>query len=137
MSEQPHEILRPSAARLVESLRDTGYTYQAAFADIVDNSIAAEATKIHIDMQEGIMGNELDVSFYDNGLGMTEAQLVDAMKYGSPRRPSPNSLGKFGMGLKTASTAFVGRSQLFPEEGNYSTEHGTWITLPRTTIGSF
>jgi len=139
MSEHHHQILRPSAARLVESLRDTGYTYQAAFADIVDNSIAAEATKIHIDMQEGIMGNELDVSFYDNGLGMTESQLVDAMKYGSPRRPSPNSLGKFGMGLKTASTAFCRSLTIISRrDGNYSTrtwdldyiaENDNWVLL--------
>lgn len=97
--------LEPSASRLVESLRDTGYAPQAAFADIVDNSIAADADKIEITIEKNIFGNELSINFYDNGCGMNERTLINAMKYGSPKRESPKSLGKFGMGLKTASTA--------------------------------
>src|SRR5690606_623058 len=38
-----------------------------------------------------------------------EAGLIKAMTYGSPKRPDPKSLGKFGMGLKTASTSFCRR----------------------------
>lgn len=98
--------LTPSPSRLVESLRDTGYTYQAAFADIVDNSIAAGASHIEVDIEESIFSNDVTVSFFDNGAGMSEENLINAMRYGSERRPSPKSLGKFGMGLKTASTAF-------------------------------
>ena len=104
--EDQDEILAPSPTRLVNSLRDTGYSYQAAFADIVDNSIAAEANKILINIDQNIFGNEVIVEFYDNGHGMDESELVNAMKYGSPQRTSPKSLGKFGMGLKTASTSF-------------------------------
>lgn len=40
---------------------------------------------------------------------MTESELRNAMRYGSEKRPNPKSLGKFGMGLKTASTAFCRR----------------------------
>ena len=98
--------LSPSPSRLVESLRDTGYTHQAAFADIVDNSIAAGASVIKVEIFESVMGDEIFVAFYDNGSGMSEAELINAMRYGSEKRPSPKSLGKFGMGLKTASTAF-------------------------------
>lgn len=99
----------PSPSRLVESLRDTGYSYEAAFADIVDNSIAANANRVEIDIEEDFMGNEVTVAFYDNGDGMSETELKNAMKYGSEKRSSPKSLGKFGMGLKTASTAFCRR----------------------------
>ncbi|MBE8607993.1 ATP-binding protein [Vibrio sp. OPT10] len=98
---------RPSAARLVESLRDTGYTREAAFADIIDNSIAANATKIAIDLQ--YMFGEFRVVITDNGNGMSEDQLRNAMRYGSEKRANPKSLGKFGIGLKTASTAFCRR----------------------------
>lgn len=98
---------RPSAARLVESLRDTGYSREAAFADIIDNSIAAGATKVSIELQY-IFG-EFRVTITDNGEGMTEDELRNAMRYGSERRSNPKSLGKFGMGLKTASTAFCRR----------------------------
>lgn len=110
--------LAPSPSRLVESLRDTGYSYQAAFADIVDNSIAAEATRIEVDIQESVFGNEITVAFYDNGLGMDEQGLINAMKYGSEKRPSPKSLGKFGMGLKTASTAFCKKLTVISERDN-------------------
>ncbi|MGG6134528.1 ATP-binding protein [Pantoea allii] len=98
---------RPSAARLVESLRDTGYSEKAAFADIIDNSIAANATKISIELQY-IMG-DFRVVITDNGDGMSVEELKNAMRYGSQKRPNPKSLGKFGMGLKTASTAFCRR----------------------------
>lgn len=98
---------RPSAARLVESLRDTGYSKEAAFSDIIDNSIAANATQIEVELQ--YMYGEFRVIISDNGDGMSEEQLRNAMRYGSPRRDNPKSLGKFGMGLKTASTAFCRR----------------------------
>ena len=95
----------PTPSRLVEGLRDTGYTLEASFADIVDNSIAAEATKIDIQIYREIDGR-LRVVIADNGEGMDLPTLLSAMRYGSPKRKSPKSLGKFGMGLKTASTAF-------------------------------
>lgn len=98
---------RPSAARLVESLRDTGYNKEAAFADIIDNSIAANATHIRVELLYHC--GDLRVIISDNGDGMSEEQLRAAMRYGSPRRENPKSLGKFGMGLKTASTAFCRR----------------------------
>ncbi|EKN5070579.1 ATP-binding protein [Yersinia enterocolitica] len=101
------EDFRPSAARLVESLRDTGYSTEAAFADIIDNSIAANATKIAIELQ--YMFGEVRVVITDNGKGMSEEELRNAMRYGSEKRTDPKSLGKFGMGLKTASTAFCRR----------------------------
>ncbi|CNK67472.1 TPA: ATP-binding protein [Yersinia enterocolitica] len=98
---------RPSAARLVESLRDTGYSKEAAFADIIDNSIAANATHIVVELQ--YLCGEFRVVIADNGDGMSMESLKSAMRYGSPRRDNPKSLGKFGMGLKTASTAFCRR----------------------------
>ena len=105
--DRSEEDFRPSAGRLVESLRDTGYSREAAFADILDNAIAANATKLVIELQ--YMFGEFRVVIIDNGDGMSEADLKNAMRYGSDKRPNPKSLGKFGMGLKTASTAFCRR----------------------------
>jgi len=111
------DFLAPSPRRLVESLRDTGYSYQAAFADIVDNSVAASATEVAIDISEGLFGGDVSVGFFDNGIGMDEKALREAMRYGSEKRPSPKSLGKFGMGLKTASTAFCRRLTVISKQG--------------------
>ncbi|MFT7687146.1 MAG: hypothetical protein ACI9FB_002498 [Candidatus Azotimanducaceae bacterium] len=106
-TEIQEDDFRPSAARLVESLRDTGYSREAAFADIIDNAIAANATKISIELQ--YMYGEFRVVITDDGDGMSEDELRNAMRYGSEKRANPKSLGKFGMGLKTASTAFCRR----------------------------
>jgi hypothetical protein len=95
----------PSPSRLVESLRDTGYTFPMSIADIIDNSIAAGATEIDLKLISEFDGN-LKLKIMDNGSGMTENELIECMKYGSKKRIDPKSLGKFGMGLKTASTAF-------------------------------
>lgn len=95
----------PSPARLVESLRDTGYSLPMSIADIIDNSIAAGASKVDLNLYSEFDGN-LRLRLIDDGKGMAEEELVECMKYGSKKRIDPKSLGKFGMGLKTASTAF-------------------------------
>lgn len=98
------EVL-PDPKRVIEGLRDTGYQIETAIEDIIDNSIAAEATKIDVNLEMDHEGN-IEVFITDNGCGMNDTELIDAMRYGSKVRPSPASLGKFGLGLKTASTAF-------------------------------
>ena len=98
-------LLPPDPERVMEGLRDTGYNFNTALADIIDNSIAADATKIDITIDLNPRG-ELTVYIADNGTGMDEEGLKNAMRYGSRRRDDPSSLGKFGLGLKTGSTAF-------------------------------
>ena len=98
-------LLPPDPERVMEGLRDTGYNFNTAIADIIDNSIAANATKISISVDLNPM-NEVTVYIADNGIGMDEEGLKNAMRYGSKQREDPSSLGKFGLGLKTGSTAF-------------------------------
>ncbi len=101
----------PDPGRTIEGLRDTGYNFETAVADLVDNSIAAAATVIDIQLLLGFRGN-VRLSIADNGGGMDREGLIQAMRYGSPQRPDPASLGKYGLGLKTASTAFCRRLSL-------------------------
>jgi hypothetical protein len=98
--------LLPDPTRVIEGLRDTGYEFTTAIADIVDNSIAANATRIVLRVATTASG-EVQASIADNGTGMDAEGLIFAMQYGSPARPSAKSLGKFGLGLKTASTAMA------------------------------
>lgn len=121
MTVEQLEIL-PDAARTIEGLRDTGYDFLTAIADVVDNSIAAEATKVSVRVALAMDG-ELEVSVSDNGYGMDRDELLNAMKYGSRVRETPASLGKFGLGLKTASTAIC--------------RQFTVITRPKTLTGPF
>ncbi len=92
----------PSAKRLITSLRALGYDLPQAVADIVDNSIEAGATVIKIDLE--YLGDESWLRISDNGRGMSKAKLLEAMRYGSDvEYDSETSLGKFGLGMKTAS----------------------------------
>lgn len=97
-------INEPDAARLIFGLRDTGYNVRTAAADIVDNSIAAKADRINIEIVLREDGRKL-VYFGDNGQGMDSDGINKAMRYGAPERENPESLGKFGLGLKTASSS--------------------------------
>ena len=101
----------PDPARVAEGLRDTGYEFDTAIADIVDNSIAAGANLIEISIGMDVKGNVI-VGIVDDGRGMDRSGLINALRYGSKKRDDPASLGKFGLGLKTASTAFCRRVSL-------------------------
>lgn len=98
-----YKDLPPFAPILMESTRAIGYSIESAIADVIDNSIAAKASKIDIDFfpLDGAY-----ISILDNGKGMDENELVKAMQYGS-RNPldkrSSLDLGRYGLGMKTAS----------------------------------
>lgn len=91
----------PSAARLTDSLRDIGYDFSSAIADLVDNSITAEATEVNVVIE--FDGESSRVFISDNGRGMTLNGLTEAMRFGSRRRYGSGDLGRYGLGLKTAS----------------------------------
>jgi hypothetical protein len=93
--------LIPSAKRLTESLRDLGYDLPSAIADLVDNSIDAGARRVAVDLRHGI--SDAWVRVADDGAGMSPGQLEEAMRYGSTRGYDDGDLGRFGLGLKTAS----------------------------------
>ena len=98
------EYAKPNAGALMQSLRAFGYDIATAIADLIDNSITANAKNIEITF-EWNKGNPW-VAIADDGDGMTEAELSNAMKTGS-RNPledrDASDLGRFGLGLKTAS----------------------------------
>ena len=102
MSVTCYEVI-PSAKRLIRSLRDMGYEFVAAVADLIDNSIEAKATTVWIDVDWGKGGKLAYVSIVDNGLGMSPQDLREALRFGSERDYEDEDLGKFGLGLKTAS----------------------------------
>lgn len=91
----------PSAARLTGSLRDIGYDFQTAVADIVDNSIAAGATRVDVSLRFEPSASFVLIS--DDGCGMRPVEVLEALRFGSRRGYARNELGRFGLGLKTAS----------------------------------
>lgn len=92
----------PSARRLSETLRDTGHDFNTAVADLVDNCISADATEVKITARF----NDGDpwIRIADNGKGMNPEVLDEALRFGSEvEQYAADDLGKFGIGLKTAS----------------------------------
>ncbi|WP_442776050.1 ATP-binding protein [Sphaerotilus montanus] len=93
----------PDPVSLIESMRSVGYTAESAIADLIDNSISAEAQSVEIEYDAT---GDPYVAMLDDGRGMNPAELTQAMRHGS-RNPADhrhaNDLGRFGLGLKTAS----------------------------------
>ena len=86
------------------SMRSIGYSFNNAIADIIDNSITAEADRIEIECIWD--GENPTVEIIDNGNGMNREELIEAMRPGTKSPLSERSLedlGRFGLGLKTAS----------------------------------
>lgn len=114
-------LTQPSATPVIHALRSIGYRAKTAIADLIDNSIDALATKVQIEFRfEDFNGY---IKIMDDGIGMNEETLQSAMTIGSkdPRNQrSPKELGRFGMGLKTASFSLGKRlSVLTKHDGVY------------------
>jgi DNA mismatch repair ATPase MutL len=83
----------PNAAKLMDSLRYLGYDNYSAICDLVDNALDAEAKVIHINISQ--VGGEPVISIADDGCGMDERILDEALKLGSlTDRNSTSDLGK-------------------------------------------
>lgn len=116
----------PDPSRLIFGLRDTGYDFNTAAADIIDNSIAAEAENINVRVELHADGRKF-VMFGDDGKGMDEDALFAAMRYGAAARENARSLGKFGLGLKTASSSICLRFTLISRKSaNVSLSKLAW-----------
>lgn len=112
------ETIEPNAAALIESLRDIGYTMSTAVADIIDNSLTAGASQISIRVHAAV--EDAAIGIIDNGIGMTAAELMEAMRPGSKHpteERSKNDLGRFGLGLKTASFSQCRRLTVVTRKG--------------------
>jgi hypothetical protein len=96
------ELLPPNYGKLDVALRSIGYSLEVAVADLIDNSIDAKAKNILVRLitrQDG----QLDLAIQDDGIGMDEKTLREAMRFGADVTNEIDRLGKFGLGLKLAS----------------------------------
>ena len=96
--------IQPSPISLIESLREIGYSMETAIADIMDNSITSGASSIHLRFAWN--NEEAWLAIIDDGSGMSADEVTSAMRLGSNNplnTRSAEDLGRFGLGLKTAS----------------------------------
>jgi hypothetical protein len=125
--ESMNDIVEPRASAMIESLRAFGYNIQTAIADLIDNSISAGATNIWLSFCWD--GANSHISIRDDGHGMTEAQLISAMRPGSQsplEKRKQDDLGRFGLGLKTASFSQCRRLTVASRSKNHSVAIRRW-----------
>ena len=99
-----YDVAEPRAAVMIESLRAFGYDLRTALSDLIDNSITAAAENVWIDFCWN--GHDSYVRVTDDGIGMSGQRLFEAMRPGSKNpleERDAKDLGRFGLGLKTAS----------------------------------
>lgn len=100
MSTEEH--LSPNFGKLDVALRSIGYSFEVAVADVIDNSIDAAAKTVVVRLLVHRDGH-LDLAIWDDGSGMSEQTLMEAMRFGADVSQELDRLGKFGLGLKFAS----------------------------------
>src|SRR2546421_8221170 len=113
----PAQFIRenpPNARRTIEALRELGYDSYASVMDLLDNSVDAQASNIEITISEE--KGDIRIVIEDNGLGMDEDTLDEALRLGSDTQRDTGDLGKFGLGLVTASIGLSRRVELYTRE---------------------
>lgn len=117
----------PEASSMIETFRAIGYNIETAVADIIDNSISANAKNIWINFEW--KGADTWLTIKDDGCGMNSDDLIQAMKPGSKNPLSDRGtkdLGRFGLGLKTASFSQARRLTVLSKKQDYASVYWTW-----------
>lgn len=93
----------PNARKLIDSMRFLGYENKSAICDLIDNSIDANSRNIWLNINR-VNKDDFTIEIVDDGIGMSEKILSQALRFGSmTERSTRSDLGRFGMGLTTAS----------------------------------
>ena len=122
MNEQKTFSVEPTT-QIVKTLSYSGYTLKSALADIIDNSIGAGASEVKINFNFDDISNidSWNVQIIDNGHGMNSKELEQAIKMGSCNMDdvrAKDDLGRYGMGMKTASFSQADYFQVTSKKDN-------------------
>ena len=121
-------------------MRSMGYNFESAVADVVDNSISAGCSNVRICFPSDPLN--IFVGILDNGKGLSREDLFKAMRYGSESSLSVRNLddlGRFGLGLKSASLSQCKKLTVVSKQGDsisafcwdfdYIAEKKDWLVL--------
>ena len=117
----------PKASSMIETFRAIGYSLETAVADIIDNSISAGAKNIRINRYW--RGGKSIITIEDDGRGMTNNELVQALCPGGQNpleQRSETDLGRFGLGLKTASFSQCRKLSVISRKSGCAPVYWSW-----------
>lgn len=115
----------PPDPRLITAV-GTGHSLQSAVADLIDNSVDADARNVLVRFLvreksvEGLM-------IIDDGRGMNHDQIDKAMKYGGQDTYESGALGHFGIGLKASSMSQGDQMAVYSKRDGYAPQ-GRWMS---------
>lgn len=109
----------PNARRLMSSLRRLGYESYQAIMDLIDNSLDANARIVSVSV--GKSGDDISITIADDGIGMDELTLKEAIRLGSETPHTDADLGSFGLGLVTASISQCRRLEVLSKSEDLNT----------------
>lgn len=119
------KVRKMNAGRVLFGISRIGYTPASAICDIIDNSVSAKANNVYVLIKkknirynDNKKDNVEEYLIIDDGIGMSEAALENALDLGSSDLfYSQDSLSKFGLGLKSASFAQGERLEVISGDG--------------------
>jgi hypothetical protein len=117
----------PCASSMIITLRAIGYNLETAVADVIDNSISANAKNIWFNSEW--KGNNSTITILDDGCGMNNEELLQAMVPGAKNpldERSEKDLGRFGLGLKTASFSQCKKLTVVSKKAGYTPIYWIW-----------
>lgn len=141
------EIVNPNVGNFIDSLREIGYSPEVAIADLIDNSLSADAFSIDI---YAVHSPSPIIALLDDGSGMEEKELIEAMRLASKspnEERNKNDLGRFGLGLKTASFSQCKKLTVITKKNGltcarqwdleYIASKNKWLLITPDNISSF
>ena len=128
----------------VQAMRDSRYRHAAnAVSELIDNSIDANATQVDLLIQEQLevvttrqRWRVSKLAVFDNGDGMTDRRLVQALQFGGRGESSRiQRIGKYGMGLPTASVSQCRRVDVWTWQNDIKFPSHSYIDLDAVHAG--
>lgn len=126
-----HKNIKVNDSFIVNALRNCGYNNYSALADIIDNSLEPEVNSTYVKVDFETEGTGADkttiksILVIDDGCGMTEEILEEAMSLGSETgKNGSNNLGMYGAGMKTASFSIGQKMEVFTKVSDSEVNYG-------------
>ncbi len=123
-----------------DALRNTGYkNIESAVAEIIDNSVEANAKDIFVILREGIAksGRKVvtEIGFLDNGDGMNEKVLGNCLGIGASTRQARRGMGRFGVGLPQASLYACPDVEVYSWQGGVENTKRVYLDINKVKEG--